>query len=101
MPIDSRTVEEEDRNPCANGGDSDVNVKGAKHNKKRKEKMEHCKTDGDDYGVDEYNEKKKGKMIEYNIDGDVDVDVADTIFSEEENRENFEQVCFMFLVIRI
>ncbi|CAH8302617.1 unnamed protein product [Eruca vesicaria subsp. sativa] len=47
--------------------------------------MEHCKTNGDDYGVDEYNEKKKGKMIEYNVDGDVDV--ADTIFSEEENRE--------------
>ncbi|XP_048611983.1 uncharacterized protein LOC106403797 [Brassica napus] len=84
MPTDASTSEENERNPCDIGTASNI-VKGAKHNEKRKEKMQQSEVDGDDYDADKHNEKKKGKMKQDEVEGD-DYD-ADKINSEKENRE--------------
>ncbi|KAL0801346.1 hypothetical protein Bca101_056522 [Brassica carinata] len=96
-PTDSRTAEEEERYPCDNG-DASSNVKGAKHNEKKKGKMKQGEVDGDDYDVDKHNEneKKKGKMKQDEVDGD-DYD-ADNIISEKENRESLAKSSLVELV---
>ncbi|KAL0756606.1 hypothetical protein Bca101_094274 [Brassica carinata] len=93
-PTDSRASEEEERYPYDNG-DASSNVKGAKHNEKKKGKMKQGEVDGDDYDVDKHNEneKKKGKMKQDEVDGD-DYD-ADNIISEKKIEKVWQRVLWL------